>query len=227
MYNIDGVFTTNPYPQAVNGSLWTIPYEFFFYVILSASFFLRKQKQFLLGIFVTAYILAVGLFILVEPALHHYSIPFWHLEGQHLAELGAFFLSGTVWALFPLPTIATRQKLAGTAAILMIVCWYFGGYRVTQFLLLPVVVISFGTLSTSLLNRIGKYGDFSYGIYLWGFFIQQLLMHLFHLSLLPLMIFSILLTFLCGILSWHFVEKRALRYKLRQKAVAPKLVASS
>jgi len=34
-YNIEDIFKNNPYRYAINGSLWTICYEFSFYVLLS------------------------------------------------------------------------------------------------------------------------------------------------------------------------------------------------
>jgi peptidoglycan/LPS O-acetylase OafA/YrhL len=69
-------------------------------------------------------------------------------------------------------------------------------------------------LSNPILSMVKKYGDFSYGIYLWGFLVQQTLMHLLHLNLMSLMLSSIVLTYVCGAISWHLVEKQALRLKL-------------
>ena len=108
-----------------------------------------------------------------------------------------------------------RRLLAMVAAIAWIASLCFGGYRYVQFLALPLLVVSFGTISTPLLSWARTHGDFSYGIYLWGFFVQQTLMALFHFTLPELMATSIVVTYGCGALSWHLVEKRALRLKLR------------
>ena len=214
-YDIDGVFSTNPYPNAVNGSLWTIPYEFFFYIVLSGCFFIRTHTRLLRWVFSGLFIGLVGLFLAAAPALQTFQLPYWPLQGAQLAELGAFFISGAIWAVLPLPTVRVRRLLAMVAASAWVASLCFGGYSYVQFLALPVLVISFGTLSTPLLSWARTYGDFSYGIYLWGFFVQQTLMALFHFTLLELMVASIVITYGCGALSWHLVEKQALRLKLR------------
>ena len=36
-YDLPGVFQTNVWPGAVNGSLWTLWYEFFFYIVVAIS----------------------------------------------------------------------------------------------------------------------------------------------------------------------------------------------
>ena len=43
-YHIKGVFDQNPYPSAINGSLWTICYEFSMYLLLGLLFFIKNDK---------------------------------------------------------------------------------------------------------------------------------------------------------------------------------------
>jgi peptidoglycan/LPS O-acetylase OafA/YrhL len=42
-YMIEGVFDSVPYKGFVNGSLWTLAYEFLFYIILSFFFFIKNN----------------------------------------------------------------------------------------------------------------------------------------------------------------------------------------
>jgi peptidoglycan/LPS O-acetylase OafA/YrhL len=214
-YGLMGVFVNNPYPKAVNGSLWTIPYEVFFYVLLSLCYFIRQRVNILRALFIGCFLVATGLFIVAAPELSKFSLPFWELQGHHIMELAAFFLAGAIWAVFPLPSDAYRKKMILFGLPLLIISLYLGGYVLVQFLALPILVIAFGTLNSPKLSFARKFGDFSYGIYLWGFVVQQTLVHLFHLNQMQLMLTSIPLTYVCGALSWHLIEKHALRLKMR------------
>ena len=54
--SIKGIFDTNSY-HAINGSLWTIRYEFSLYIALSLLFFFRKQKWVLFSLISFAFLL--------------------------------------------------------------------------------------------------------------------------------------------------------------------------
>ena len=44
-YNVNGVFENNLYPKAINGSLWSLSYEFTLYLILMIIFPFRENKN--------------------------------------------------------------------------------------------------------------------------------------------------------------------------------------
>ena len=65
------------------------------------------------------------------------------------------------------------------------------------------------------LNHFSKYGDFSYGIYIYAYPVQQTLIFFLGPEIgLPLMVF---LSFICtlplAVLSWYVIEKKALAFK--------------
>jgi peptidoglycan/LPS O-acetylase OafA/YrhL len=81
----------------------------------------------------------------------------------------------------------------------------------------PLVVLA-GRGSWPVLRSAGRYGDFSYGIYLWACPVQQVLV-LWLGKQTPFMMLtalSLVCTFVLAWLSWHFVESRALRLKPRR-----------
>jgi peptidoglycan/LPS O-acetylase OafA/YrhL len=60
-----------------------------------------------------------------------------------------------------------------------------------------------------------RMGDWSYGAYLYGFPVQQVLAHfkLHETSFVGYVLASTVVTFVLAGLSWHLVEKQALRWK--------------
>jgi peptidoglycan/LPS O-acetylase OafA/YrhL len=91
---------------------------------------------------------------------------------------------------------------------------YFELYRTEEFFLLPITILLIGLLPMPILKDIGKsVGDLSYGIYIYGFLIQQTLVYFFKLNHIELMWYSLIIAYIFGYLSWHLVEKKALQFK--------------
>lgn len=65
------------------------------------------------------------------------------------------------------------------------------------------------------LNNFGKFGDFSYGIYIYGFLIQQLVIMAFggKISNTLNYIISLPITICIGFISYHLIEKRFMNLK--------------
>lgn len=72
---------------------------------------------------------------------------------------------------------------------------------------------SIGFIPLPFIRTFGKFGDMSYGIYIYSFPIQQTFMYFFKLKTYELIILSIVCSIIFGYLSWHLIEKRALKYK--------------
>src|SRR5690606_24424688 len=90
---------------------------------------------------------------------------------------------------------------------------YFNCYDLLKHIVLPFLVLLLGFLPVRGIKCFGKLGDASYGIYIYSFPIQQTLVWFFKMDASILMIYSILLSIVFGYLSWHLIEKRALRLK--------------
>jgi peptidoglycan/LPS O-acetylase OafA/YrhL len=61
-------------------------------------------------------------------------------------------------------------------------------------------------------------GDYSYGIYIYAFPIQQLGAHMGFTTPLANIAFALPLTLVCAMLSWHLVERPALAFKKPRRA---------
>ncbi|MBN3791656.1 hypothetical protein [Burkholderia sp. Ac-20353] len=92
--------------------------------------------------------------------------------------------------------------------------------------MIPYVLLTFGKLSTPIISKAGRWGDISYGLYLYAFPIQQLLVYKFPtISLTTEIAVTFLITIPFAALSWHLIEKNALKLKsgafsLRRQATA-------
>lgn len=217
-YEFADLFLNNPYPKAVNGSLWTIPYEAFFYVlILSLWWFKTHKYMFRIAL---AIMLTFAFYVRAfNPSLQNFNIDKIDLVGSLLLNLSVYFLSGSFLASLGDFYIKNRKYFLYVALLLLFILSFVGQFSLAQFILLPVIVISFGTMATPVIVNTGKWGDFSYGIYLYGFVVQQILMHYWSLSAWELMLLASIVSTLLAAVSWHVVEKRALRlkkYKLDQ-----------
>jgi peptidoglycan/LPS O-acetylase OafA/YrhL len=217
--HLPGVFEHSPFP-VVNGSLWTIPIELRWYgVLLLAGIcgLLRQRVRYLLLVLVLCY--AAYVFLLYD-VQHNPRASF--LGPDFGYEYGAFFCYGAVlfhfrdaWQRHPWRLLAGLALLAAALEA----CQH--GYA-SLFVLLPFAVIRAGEWSTPVLRRLGRYGDFSYGIYIYAFMVQKSLVqwlgpdHLYGLMLL-----SGACSLACAAFSWHLVERPMLNLKRHLPGAAP------
>lgn len=217
---INGVFDGNHY-HSINGSLWTIRYEFSMYIGVAFLFYFRNHDK-----IVKVVLLSVAMFFLILNSfyLDRFSgSKLFGMNGYEFLDLGAFFVFGSTLAVFDFGNIKRKSLLLAIVLLLLAIIIYFNMYSLSKHILLSMAIILLGFMPHSILNNFGKFGDASYGIYIYSFPIQQTLMYFFKLDTLKLMLYSIIISILFGYLSWHLIEKRALKYKhivnLREKGV--------
>jgi peptidoglycan/LPS O-acetylase OafA/YrhL len=200
-------FAANPYPNATNGSLWTIPYEFRCYLLVAAlgAVGLLASARFLVGAFVALVALAAVARGWETP------YPFNHLTlaPHQLFRLTAYFLVGALaYRWRGRVPFSNRGAVLAAAAMLAAVL-----VRPAWNLLMPLAV---GYLTFWLafhprvrLHGFARRGDFSYGIYLYAFPIQQFCVHLAGGPMSPLALFAIAwpLSVAAGALSWYLIER--------------------
>ena len=89
--------------------------------------------------------------------------------------------------------------------------------------IIALVLIYLSYIKTPFVN-FGKYGDFSYGIYIYAFPVQQFVIYYAMKSAISpiewwlVFILSFPITLFFAVLSWHLVEKRYLKLKIKIKA---------
>jgi peptidoglycan/LPS O-acetylase OafA/YrhL len=203
-YGLPAVFKDHPWPE-VNSQLWTVPIELACYVGLAvlAAFGLIRRRWLLLGVVIAVQIGLLGWAVMASPGI---------IEGGYYypMSLVACFLFGV--ALY-----AFRDKvpwslplfLLSIAAMVAMMASYKGEFL---FGLPTAYAAVYLGLTNPPRNRLVLSGDYSYGIYLYGFPIQQAVYalgpwtHRWEINLL----ISLPLTILLAVISWRFVEKPAL-----------------
>jgi peptidoglycan/LPS O-acetylase OafA/YrhL len=213
-YTISGVFEKNIYPGAINGSIWTIPYEFLFYVVLSLGFLLRAYPKLL-----KLSLLLCGAWILYKLNQTRVVSEIWlsptGFDLKKILDFGLLFLSGSLLAAFSIKEFLFKKHLAVASLVLGIVSIYFSVFSYTQYIILPLLIISFGLMSSPYIAGINQIiGDLSYAIYLFGFPVQQILMSFYTFSGLELCLLSALITICIAYFSWNYIEKPALKLKV-------------
>lgn len=211
-YQINGIFDNNPYKSAINGSLWTIPYEFTLYILVSLFFFIKKNKLVYRTILIILIIVLyfANLFYIDNLSLVNYRV----INGKFMSNLALYFILGSLMASFEFKSNLIKKILLITGIFFLFLSLIFNVFIYFQFIILALIVIPFALFSTKYINNIGnKIGDLSYGIYIFAFPVQQTLMYYFRFNYLQLMFYSLIITIILSYFSWHLIEKRALELK--------------
>jgi peptidoglycan/LPS O-acetylase OafA/YrhL len=148
---------------------------------------------------------------------------FWSPEQRFLLEFGLFFFAGVV--LYQFGIHASRSKALLTLALCWIaaaIAYGFDRPLLSLWLAVPVTTLLMGTASTPYLRRAGRFGDASYGLYLYAFPVQQTLIWLYKDKLSWSVLFLLVLasTLALALASWHLLEKRVLRLKPVRRGTA-------
>ncbi|RZL37250.1 MAG: acyltransferase [Pedobacter sp.] len=194
--------------KSLNGSLWTLSWEFLFYFLLAISglFGALSKRKWLLIFFTITYIACYWIDACkCTIFLKYYS-------NVNVAILPYYFLVGSIGFLF--------KKYIPDSKIIFAICiilWlldlkYNPNYPLHPFFLLYVLL----WLATHFsFKSIEKFGDFSYGLYIYHFVVIQTILISFDNKFQPITLLLITLPTAFGLayLSWNLIEKRCMNFK--------------
>ncbi|WP_018613328.1 acyltransferase family protein [Segetibacter koreensis] len=207
-------------PQVgVNNSLWTIQFEFICYLLVPVIAFLGFfKKKFL---FIVSFLVV---YVILYLQLKGWILPFKESNNlflgntYHLPRFTTYFLSGACFYIFRAKIFKSNFfAILSFAAIAFSFVWV---KCVDQVLPVAGSYLLFYTAYHPALqfSKFSKRGDYSYGLYLYGWPIQQVVMYFLAIHLNPFRFFFIAypLVLAFAYFSWHFIEKRCLHFKTRK-----------
>lgn len=204
-YELSGVFATNPYGGGINGSLWTLRHEVACYFTVLAAGILRLPGR-VISLLALA---GLGALSIVGP-----DQVFASGAAVKFAELALPFWVGSAlyfWRDLVPHSVLLLALLVGTAAL---------GRGTAFFDLTLAAVLAYGAIWAGFaparpLLAFNRMGDFSYGIYIYAFPVQQLAAYFGAVSPWSNMLWSAPTVLILSALSWHLIEEPVLRLKPR------------
>jgi peptidoglycan/LPS O-acetylase OafA/YrhL len=215
-----------PFPDVWNASLWTLLWEVFCYIavaglgvvgLLSRRWLIPALLA--LALYWSAQLPAWSLSLLEEPAgtqRHIDSATAALVVEAVAARFAVMFLAGALLYRFR-NLIPARWSLVVVSVVIVLAASLLPNYRLVGAIPLAYAIIVSGALIHN--ERFRLRTDLSYGVYIYAFPIQQLLV-IFGLGTMHPIVFAIIAaiaTLPIAALSWFMVEKPAMSLKSRLK----------
>ncbi len=210
-FNLPGVFTRNPFKQMVNGSIWTLTFEVYMYSILAlvwaALRIAPRSRLTAFKITIVALAVVAGLCLLAS----HFYFP----ATQESTILFFMFFAGASFYVLRKHIVLSHRlfwlcvmSLSLTSAVDKHV------FFVAYMFVLAYVLFYIAYVPSGFIRKYNHLGDYSYGIYIYAFPVQQSIAALIPgISIPQMMLISAAATLSLAALSWHLLEQRALRFK--------------
>jgi peptidoglycan/LPS O-acetylase OafA/YrhL len=210
--NLPGVFLIEGREHVVNAPLWTLFYEVLMYfsvALFGLSGLLNRNKKMHL--------------LLLIPLVFFYILNFFGVpEDLYIMKINVGDLSN-FYVYFHTGVFFYLYRIHGKIGWIFILLFSFlfflsigsSWIEVTAPLFFSALLFKIAFLSGRHSNYITRHGDFSYGLYLYGYIVQNILYQYGATSLgvVAFIILSILLTVPFAVFSWYAIESRALKLK--------------
>lgn len=218
-YEIPDVFANNPF-NTVNGSLWTLAHEFTLYLCIVGLFFIRKHRVLLT--ILTAIALVLCLIKNTCFANNFSNTVYLGLSVNSFALFAQYFAIGMLMQLRNYwQTNKERWIVVSVCLVLALVGIYISSSHLSIYLK-PIIMLCVSVLFIllgemywkCLSDGIKHVGDMSYGVYIYSFPLQQILIAILpNITPVQLMCLTIAAVLPIAYVSWKCIEKPALSLK--------------
>ncbi|EFE7249463.1 acyltransferase family protein [Escherichia coli] len=199
-YFLPGVGFDNPY--GFNGSIWTIRYEIYCYIVLALLYFVGVYKS-------KALSNIICIAIIFEPITSFKGLLFASSDNNAIYLLAPCFALGSLIAI-------NQQSYKPSfwhpfALIILSLLFRNNEEFFALFICSAACLFSLRLSSCRWFVALKVKNDISYGVYLWGFPLQQVLSRYHELGPAIGILAPLLVTYVIALLSWRLIEKPAIR----------------
>lgn len=169
IYFLPGVFESNFYPNAVNGSLWSIPPQFLSYLLVP-MIFLVPWRQVRVMLWATLFIAMLW----VDATGAFSSSIIW---GNDFAQASAALALFAMGALIREARVPLTLPIAAASFVVLVIglAIFPSDDLVWLAVFLPYLVLTVSLRSWPIMRRANQLPDISYAVFLLGFPVQQFL----------------------------------------------------
>jgi peptidoglycan/LPS O-acetylase OafA/YrhL len=209
---------TTPYGRSIhgsafNGSIWTLIYEWGCYLLIAlfVAFGILSRAKVIVPI-VTGFLFIAQVIFMTVPAAIPALMPL--LNDQYRVLLTLTFMYGACLALYS-KRIPFADSLGILSGIVLLYTLRYGGFTLVGTPAGVYFVLYLGARLPKLFQRVGAKNDYSYGVYIYGFVVEQVLAWagLHKLGYWPYVLISLIISLGMAWLSWHGIEKWAMSLK--------------
>lgn len=216
-WGIYDLFVNTPYGatngSVLNGSIWTLYYEWLCYMIIAVLvvFGVLKRARIVVP-FLAVVFLILTIVNTTNPGSAATLVPFF--GDVQLIKMGFVFLCGSTIAVYS-KSIPYDNWLGFFSLFVVVATLHFGGFEIFGAPAMAYFFLWLGAWLPKRFQRIGATNDYSYGIYIYGFLVQQVLAYfgVYHLGYWAYALSATAISVGLAWLSWHLVEKRAMQLK--------------
>ena len=194
----------------INTVLWSLPVEFNCYIlvaiigIVSTSIFRKAVPVLFLA----------GMMLLLMSGVASTTLNF------TVIKLMTLFLAGSLCYIYSDNIKSMRHLVTFVIGVALLAIVYsipvsIGLQLAVYVVIAPLLVVAAAFYPSRFISSFGEHGDYSYGLYLYGWPVQMIVATRAseYLSIGTGFVVMFATTFVFAYASWHLIEKRALKYK--------------
>lgn len=210
-YQLPGLFNSTPWKGTVNGSLWTLPYEVKMYAILAVLLgliaFLGKRSS---AITYKSVLVAVGICSMSLHFINHFQ----PILPEKFIQLFFMFFVGAAFYVWKDKIWLSSRCFVPALFLVLVSTVNKDAYFILYSLFLPYLIFYIAYMPSGPMLRFNRAGDYSYGIYIYAFPVQQTMAELIpNITVVEMVFYSFVATSILAFFSWHLIEKKFLRMK--------------